>query len=305
MKNKYISFLIKAAALILVLLLIDITAGYVLGYYYPRMKAGESSRITYAIEKSNEDILIFGSSKANHHYVPAVFEKELEGTCYNAGIDGQNILYHYSILKCIQKRYIPKTIILDLHIDEFLKSEKSYSVLSALLPYYRNYEEVRTVVNMRGPYEKYKSLSNLYRYNSLTFTIAKNNIFEKKDTTIQGYYPLYNIMKNQSLQEELIKNPEVDTVKVEYFRKFINEAVTAGSKVYVFVSPVYRIRKDESETIKLAREICSSKNILIKDFSQSPEFINHPELFQDASHLNNNGAVSYSEKVSGEIKRVN
>ena len=299
MNNKYFNIGVRIVILFLLVFLLDAGAGKIFGFYYPKMKAGQASRITYAIDKSDEDILIFGSSKANHHYVPDVFEQKLKASCYNAGIDGQSILYHYAVLHNILKRYTPKYIILDLHVDEFNDYEISYTSLSVLLPYYNSHPSVREIVNLRGPYEKYKTVSNLYLYNSLSSTIFKNNFITKKDEIIKGYYPLSRVMK-KPLEKDIDRTTDIDTAKVEYFKKFVNEARAAGSEVFVFVSPVFRIRENGSQTVNIAKAFCEQQNILLQDFSQSPVFLKS-EYFDDASHLNDGGAVIYSRKICDEI----
>ena len=54
------------------------------------------------MELTKADLLVFGSSRANHHYVPEVFEDSLKLTFYNTGKDGSGIFItlHYCDLFC-------------------------------------------------------------------------------------------------------------------------------------------------------------------------------------------------------------
>jgi hypothetical protein len=68
-------FIKKILILLVIIALFDLMIGFLLNYLYFRQKSGLFYRATYAIEKTNADVLVFGSSRANHHYVPEVFEK--------------------------------------------------------------------------------------------------------------------------------------------------------------------------------------------------------------------------------------
>ena len=111
---KMIKKVILNIALVLsVVFILDFTIGKTLRYYYFKESSGTHFRTTYAIEKTNADILIFGSSRANHHYVPAIFEDSLKMKFYNTGRDGNGIFFQLAVLKSILKRYTPKIIIFD------------------------------------------------------------------------------------------------------------------------------------------------------------------------------------------------
>src|ERR1700741_1421898 len=125
-------FFLKICFLFLVLILIDFSVGSILRYFYFRQQSGELYRITYSLEKTNEDILVFGSSRAIHHYHPEVFEKSMHMSCYNTGRDGEHFFYQYAILKGVLKRYTPKIVIFDFIAAEFIKEHEGYDRLSAL-----------------------------------------------------------------------------------------------------------------------------------------------------------------------------
>ncbi len=301
--KNYIIFFKKFVILLLVMIAIDLLLGKLLAHFYFKMKTGESSRITYAMTKANEEIIVFGSSRANHNYVPDILEDSFHLKAYNAGIDGQSILFHYCILKNIQLRTKPRIIILDLKVDEFEKSELAYNRLYALLPYYTVCKNIQPIVNLRSPYESVKSLSNLYRYNSFILPVILNNILSRTDDSKKGYVPL-----NKSLDSNLLllsarkKNIILDTVKVNIFRSFIKEAKELNGNVFVFISPIYQKNSTITSTIATAEKICSEENILFINYCETPFFNDHPEYFQDIFHLNNHGAKIFTHMISDAIK---
>jgi hypothetical protein len=44
--------------------------------------------VTYSVEGTKADLLIFGSSRANRHYLPDNFEKRMNLSCFNIGQEG-------------------------------------------------------------------------------------------------------------------------------------------------------------------------------------------------------------------------
>ena len=93
----------------------------------------------------------------------------------------------------------------------------------------------------------------------------------------------------------------VDTLKINYFKSFLNSAKAAGVSVFVFVSPVY-VKFSGASPYKLAAEICRQQNVPFIDFSQSDFFLAHREYFKDQWHLNKEGAEIYTSMVASVIK---
>ena len=78
-------FLKTASIFILTLILIDLLAGALLKTLYFKQKY---ESLTYDINYADQDVLVFGSSRALHHYVPSIFENKLHMSFYNCGRDG-------------------------------------------------------------------------------------------------------------------------------------------------------------------------------------------------------------------------
>src|SRR5688572_26843702 len=97
----------RIATFLIILYLFDFAIGNILRIFYFRQASGVTSRITYAMEKSKAPGLIFGSSRASHHFVSDSLSASLRIPFYNAGKDGQSIFYHYAMLKVILNRYTP------------------------------------------------------------------------------------------------------------------------------------------------------------------------------------------------------
>ncbi len=178
-----IRFLMKLLIITSLIMIFDLGIGSVLRTFYFRQESGTCYRTTYSVDSTLADILVIGSSRANHGYVPEIFENRLASTFYNTGKDGNYILYNYAIFKAITKRYNPKMIIFDIRPEDFAYNAYEYDRLSLLLPYYQAHPEIAEIVSLKGPFEKIKLRSAIYPYNSMIFRIVMGNLeYNKKES---------------------------------------------------------------------------------------------------------------------------
>lgn len=63
-------FLLKIGLFLLALLVVDRAFGMVFSYMMNNARGGYIGHHRYVTDKLNEDVLIFGSSRAIHHYNP-------------------------------------------------------------------------------------------------------------------------------------------------------------------------------------------------------------------------------------------
>jgi hypothetical protein len=287
----------------LILFSLDFALGKMLSYLYFKQECGRQYRATYSMERTKEDILVFGSSKAYHHYIPAIIESKMNMSCYNTGCPGQFVLYNYATLKTILKRYSPKIIILDLMTAEFRVNSESYDRLSFLLPYYKNHKEIHSIVELRGPYEKYKLISSIYPYNSSILMIMGGNsgYFKRRNVDFKGYKPLPEVWNQPIAFDSIFSKYEVDNTKIGCYKNFIKECKNKGIQLFVIISPTYIKRKYSDYSISIARNIATTYNIKFYDFTNDTSFTSHRSLFADAGHLNGEGAKLYTNTVVNKI----
>jgi len=157
--NKYTRFLLNIICVFALLFIFDRIIGGVLNHYYFSQRSGLNYRTTYVLDSTNAEILVFGSSRANHHYVSVIFEDSIGLSFYNSGREGNFLLYNYAVFKSVLSRYKPKIIIFDIFADELSTQKLEYDRLSALLPYYKKKPEIREVINLKSPFERYKLFS--------------------------------------------------------------------------------------------------------------------------------------------------
>jgi hypothetical protein len=280
-------------------------------YAFFTQKSGKNYRITYSLEHTQDSILIFGSSHAVYHYIPKIFEDSLGLSCYNAGVQGQGILFTSTIEKIVLKRIKPKIIILNIDQYWLFKYNKLYDLLSDLYPYYYLHKDIIGKTLMyKSKYENVTLLSKLYQYNSTIAHIVKYKI--KPQPSYKGYLPLRGQISMEDVEElnrlhassNKYEN-EIDTVFVNALESFIKIGLDANCKIIFSVSPVvYNFLKPDNESFLLIQKIAKKHNIPILNYLRNAYFRGNYKLYKDKSHLNINGATYFSSIVAHDIKTL-
>ena len=301
-KNQSFSFLLKVLIFLLIVFALDFAIGSLLRYYYFKQTSGFYYRTTYSLEETKADVLIFGSSKANHQFYPDIFEKRLNLSYYNVGRDGSSIFYHYSILQSVLKRYIPKIIILEM-TREFEKKQISYDRISMLLPYYESNPSVRPIIKLRSRFEKFKMISKIYPYNSLLFSIVSGNseFNRSRNSDIKGYVPLTREWTVPIQHFSVPFKDQIDSTKIKIFESFIKACNNSGVKLYIVASPNYYIMDYVDRSNLIAMQIARKYGVQFFNYSNDSLFLATPSYFADNMHLNDKGAISFSKILVEEI----
>lgn len=299
-------FLFKLGLFLSILFVLDLVIGLTLRHFYFTQTSGSLYNTIYAFEKSEEDVLILGSSRACRHYVPDIFEMELRMSAYNVGAYQQEILYYLAIWRALYKRHIPKVIILDISFGSFSVKKQLYDTLSVLLPYYKDHPEVRDIVESRGPFEKIKLLSQIYPFNSYCLGILMGNFefmqFMTKGS--KGYAPALNKQIEVPLQKQVLDHMNLDKNKISAFQEFLSGATKAGVKVVVAISPYYVKVEGKNSELELIIQQASNYNVPVIDYSQNAFFLKRPDLFMDSWHMNDKGAHLYSKMMAQKLNVI-
>lgn len=307
-RNHYFRFFLNLTVLVILLFILDRIGGTVANHFYFTQTSGPFYRTTFAIDSTTAELLVFGSSRANHHYVPEPFVDSLKISFYNTGRDGNYLLFNYAIFQSVIKRHKPEIIILDINPGDLNFDKKEYDCLSSLLPYYSSHPEIRKIVEMRGPYEKYKLLSAIYPYNSSLLTIAIGNLEynKKRNADRKGYVPLFNQLKDTSVTI-IHEKKEIDSVKFSILQSIMRTCKLNNIRLINVISPVFDMN-DQGNTSKVVKDMAERYDAEFFDFSQDILFNQNPSWFQDVTHLNNEGATRFSAILAGLInkdKRIN
>ena len=299
-KKGIFHFLLRFLFLLSLVAFLDLALGQGIRLLYFKQKAGYQYRMTYSIDKTGEDILIFGSSRASHHYIPQVFTQVFKRSCFNAGADGQSILFQLALLRAVEKRYDPKVIILDIKFSDFDTSSDNYDRLSILLPYYRSHPEIREIINLRSPIEKFKNISGIYPFNSTVLSILTGILKQVEPEDRNGYLPLYESFKLK-LKKENMSHKSLDPNALFALESFAREIRKEKTFAVFVISPYFITLYNTQEKLRVIKRVAYQNGIPLFDYSQDPYFLKNPNLFADEHHLNHEGAKVFSQIIAERV----
>lgn len=299
--DKSLSILLtKGIIFLAIIFLLDRGIGSIIRYYLIQEKQGDSSITTYALNNANEDVIIFGSSRAAHHYVPAIIKEKTNLTAVNVGRDGMNLSYYYALLQGILSHHTPKVVILDLNPSDFqLKKNKEHVTTASLLPYINENQAIGKIIKENDGDEFWKAkISMLYRYNSLPASILQHNLGIGQKNK-QGYEALKG-NKLTSITDTLEKNInyQEDSRQVRKFEQFITTLRQKSVILYVVISPSSRRSKFNCKNT--ASRILSKYGLELYDYSGFSGD-DRLGLFYDGTHMNDSGAHIFTKTLVQDL----
>ncbi len=299
--------MIKSAVIFLSILFIaDRLIGYELKNMYFKQRNGDYYQTTYAINSAKQQLLIFGNSRASHHYVSSIFEKCINESTYNLGRDGRNILYSLAIFSQILSYHRPDKVILDVTPDEFswkAGREGEDVMVAALLPYISKPVIYKTIEKTNKSDLILSEIFSTYAYNSIGLQVFGNDLgILSAEQNIKGYEPLIGSKASKltdTQHQRVGATAKNDTALVNSFKNFLLLAKKNKIGCYVVVSPLYQIGSDSR--IPYLKKLTEAFGYPFYDYSDMKIF-KQRGLFYDNSHLNNKGAIIFTSYLANQLK---
>ena len=288
----------------LLLVVVDWAVGTWSEKMYYKSKYGIFHRQIYCLTESQDELMILGSSRAAHHYVPQIFVDSIGMSCYNAGSDGMCIYYHYGILASrIQRGCPPKMVILEvIGTDAEVSQGATFSLDAALdryAPHYGEFAEIDSLFAFNGWKERVKLMSKTYRYNSkLVQTIKCNYIPWPEDRGYEALTGMMQVAEGVKAADVLTttssEEPIIEERKLLYLQKFIDDCKANNIQLVMCYSPYYG--QSVPKSIRIIEGMAKKNDVPFMNYGDDVRFQN-PEYFQDAGHLNDTGARVYSKEI--------
>lgn len=306
-KSDMKKILIKGLLFVALFFIVDRVSGYV--FYFLEHKALQHSpngMITeYTMEEVDSDVIIMGASDALHSYVSSIIEDSLGMSTYNCGKDGMRFYYQNAMVNGILDRYSPKLIIWSVS-PAFLSapSKEDKDAISDLNPWYRTNEFCRNAILMKSEFEYIKMMSYLYAFNSRLYAYLYKCIMPDYSYQPGGYAPVYgNLPDSKMGVRDYSAEDGLDEKSSEVLSSTLKRCKDAGTDVVFVLTPRYELGEYESisqytELIGICEEYDAE---IITDLFRD-KYLLEPYYFKDAAHVNNDGAVLFTEKLVEEIK---
>ncbi|MDN3643382.1 hypothetical protein QWY87_11770 [Lutimonas halocynthiae] len=294
----------RILVLIIIIALLDIGFGFLLGRIMDMSPDGRYYKAKYSLEKCEEDLVIFGNSRAETNYAPFVFEDSLNLSCWNTGRGGQTLPFWIAMKNGLLKRYSPKTVIINVESDFLIPNlDEAYERAGFLRPFYYKHPEIRPIIDKISFFEKYLMISQLYSYNSSFYYLLRpflikgidGNRNDKGWKTKSG-----NIANTENLEIEHINrnNKKINDNTLKEFNNFINSLVDHGCEIYVVISPIYGENIESTSSMEYLE---SMDMLTVINLGNKSDLYNNPNYFKDPGHLNVQGAIEFSKILSHKI----
>lgn len=301
---KFKAFVIRLFVFVALLIVFDQVVGWGIRKLYS--SAGDKfARENFIRNDMKADVVLLGSSKCAHQYVPQIISDSLGMSVHNCGQRGNGIIYSYGRLQTIYERYTPKIVVVDLVEGYDISKNDNSRYLATLKMDYGTNADVDSLFYEVDPNSKFKMWCQSYRYNSMICDLLVNILLHGKSRfQNDGYSPLKGVMRKKpkaSSVDELKKRIDVDPLKLKCLKNIAQRkddnctVVFVISPCFIGVNPNFK---------KLVKEIADENDIVLLDYSTTEGISGHKELFKDTAHLNEAGSVKFSSMVAHDLNML-
>lgn len=299
MKNGFTKFILVILSFFVVLFVVD----KIIVRIEDNVFSNKDNKLNYAAyNNDNTEVIILGSSRASHHYVPSILTDSLGMSCVNLGVDGNGILYHYALFHMLVQHNSPRIIIYEFgRFDWEDNGEATYANNEPLAPIYGKYKTTDTLINNVGRnYGIILSILNTYKYNGRIHNVFINT---HHIANHNGYQPLYGERKVIEQNEPNNANETIEQIpihpdKIAYLKRLIKECKERDIMLVFAMSPT--MSKLDTTSLNVLTEICGDA-VPIIDYRKQ---FNQNELFKDDTHLNDVGAKYYTSQIAIKLKEL-
>lgn len=276
------------------------------------MKLPDDGGYTIAKEKRllynlNDDVIIVGSSRASRHFVSSILQDSIDTylnkkvSVYNGGLDGQYLDCSSLLIENFITNHQGKLLIWET--SNFFLYRNDLTTLQSFAPFYHKNKIVKQYFDNLGLATRIRMKSSLYRYNSDANFLKVLFGLRVKDN-LAGYMPLYsNVRRFDPNTEENTQNKKINDYLYSNFARVIDLCKKNKVNLVIISSPYYGKDKDTYyEKQNVLGKLCKEKNIPYINMIDEEYFEQHPELFKDKLHLNDNGAKAFTKMFFEKLK---
>ncbi len=280
--------------------------------------------------RAHADAYIFGDSRAKHHYHPGILKKHCGLTFFNAGAEGQGILYLRGLSNLLEQIDQPKLYVVNLNLNDLMDKDFRYVRLAALRPYMAESSAIQDMLLTYGWREylrmpgyaphvmdgiewgshlkntwklHWKKLVRLALFKTFCYNGQLPTLLPETDSAIAGFVPLGGNLGSQPIEAEWQMRSELDLYTVKQLIDFVKQARQKNIAVVFCIGPSYReqrqdpgLRPDESFHLAALRECAWFLKVpLIEMGPETYPVFKQKALYQDLEHLNAQGAETFSE----------
>lgn len=288
---------------ILCIILADIGVGKILEYLSLHQKNNLIFELRYKLNQAKPVLLILGSSRAYHHYNTTIIENKSGLKTMNYGMDGTDVFIEYLFLShLLNKPNKLKTVIIDIKPQE-LENPVAYSYITRLYPLTAEVKEIKENCNSFTKYERFKLLSQTYRYNDYLILLLNGCRGSKSDTLSITGFKAIPATKNTSLKKIGLVKKRINPEAVKYLQKIAALCHEKNVQLIMSMSPAYMDHVQEMTTYDALQQFSIQHSIPFLYYGDWKETAN-PIYYSDFAHLNEHGANIFSSFFAEDIAKL-
>ncbi|MCL9809078.1 hypothetical protein NAT50_06875 [Flavobacterium sp. HXWNR70] len=287
------SFLVFIAKILLLLLLVAVALDFVYTTVFAASENRNKVEKVINSKPQNYDVIILGTSRANNHFVPELFEQQGLKT-FNYGMSGSHLFEASLLLKLMVERgWDIKQILLETDLN--LSNEKRDPGTSAwMMPFLHRSETIREHYYKEPdfnqlyyiPFYRYIEFDNRIGFRALWKTATQQpTVFLKN----QGYYPLPNTSKGNMKNNIKALRP----LRNRYYEEIKDICRKNNIQLIAVTTPMC----ENTEGM----EYFSKVKQLYPEIREYEQAVQGDEYFSSCGHLNDRGARKFTEIIINDL----
>lgn len=295
--------LISLSAILALFFTIDRIGELVMAECFKKTNAKAEVKIRYIAENVSEDVVLLGTSRSIHHYIPSIITGSIHKSVYNGGIsDSDNIYSHYILLNYMLTHHKPEIVCLELMPKDYsVQKDNPFGKITFFAPWIGLSQRADSVYREAGTYWSY-AVSHLYRYNAKGVEALGGLVINHRYGEDHGYFAAEG-SPGISLKLEREECPEsVDSLKLQYVQRFIDLCHENHIQVVFTFSPRFSVAPPGFYAP--LKRIAAKNGVICLDYHSGGLFHDHPEYFRDSGHMLEEGAKAYSAIFAEDLKRI-
>ena len=263
--------------------------------------------------KINNDIVIYGSSRAVVQIDPRIVEDSLQRSCYNLGIDGHNFwLQYFRHKELLTYNRQPTVIIHSLDVTTLTERGDLFNS-DQFLPYMLFDEEIQLNTNDYNFFSAWDFKVPLVRFlgkgramlhaTKLLFggqpdSVGRTNGYQAQ---WQGWNADLEIARKRLSSYTI----ELDTNAISLFRNYLRECRDQSIRVILVYTPQYIEGQDfiqnKESILNIYRSLAKEHDVPFLNYSDDP-ICQSKAYFYNSGHLNKDGSALFTRKL-GHVLR--
>jgi hypothetical protein len=296
------------AALILILLVsfvVDKFVYFTLDSISSKVFSGQTvGKLNHFLSiKDSVDILVFGSSRANHH----IDVDLLTDNGFNMGVDRKNIAYISTLIMTLSNR--PQILIINIEPSYIFNNDYEGSDIKALFIMYHKNKIIKSEIDQLGQSNPLQRFYWCIDFNNKALGLLRNYLKPKYNyKKYNGFDPLILNETQKEIRENILnienevenKNSDINNLSLGYLIGIRDFCASNSKQLIMLTTPRY---KNTSYAVhKRLAEVMNELNITYRDYSTFFNNNNSVENWKDRGHLSKTGASLFSKRLSEDLK---